>query len=138
VQGKIPGAAFEVLYPYDVNYPTVYGPYKLGGRLNHYVNTPTEWMTAKSGYLEGVKFEALDFGSGTRSNDLVKQVVGLAAQWGYPLRYLFAVFNGGCPWQYEMQTAELPNAKLTPWALDHVCLLGWDLTKKAVPSAQIA
>jgi hypothetical protein len=121
---------FEVLYPYDVNYPRVYGPNKLGGRLNHYVNTPPEWMSLAAGFLEGIKIEALDFGSGTRSLDLCGEAIRLAAGWGWApgqVRYLVALFNGGCPWQYDLQLAQAQQIPaIILWALDHVCLFGWE------------
>jgi hypothetical protein len=135
-------AAFEVLYPYDVNYPSVYGPSRLGGRLNNYVNTPTEWTNSASGYLEAIKIEALDFGSSTRSIDLVASAVLLAGGWGWPpgkISYLYPVDNGGCPWQYEQQLAQGAGiTALLPWALDHVCLFGWDLGEKLIPGSQVA
>jgi hypothetical protein len=130
---------FEVLYPYDVNYPKLYGPFALGGRLNHYVNTPPEWMSHAAGYLEGIKIEALDFGSGTRSLDLAAQAIALAPGWGWPLRlcrYLYPVFNGGCPWQYEQQLARAALIPaLTPFAMDHVCLFAWDVGAELAPAA---
>jgi hypothetical protein len=133
------GAKFEVLYPYDVNYPSVYGMYALGGRLNAYVNTPAAWKSP-GGPLTRIKIEALDFGSGTRSLDLVSQAVSLAQGWGWPsasVRYLFPVFNGGCPYLYEQQLAEAVDvAAVTPFAMDHVCLFGWDLSVKLIPGAQ--
>jgi hypothetical protein len=128
-QAEAPAPQFEALYPYDVNYPSVYGPNQLGGRMNHYVNTPPEWMSQAAGFLEGIKIEALDFGSGTRSLDLCLQAIQLAPGWGWAparVRYLVALFNGGCPWQYDLQlaqAAQIPDIVL--WAMDHVCLFGW-------------
>lgn len=132
-------AKFELLYPYDVNYPSVYGRYGLGGRLNAYVNLPVEWKTKAGSGLDRVKIEALDFGSGTHSLDLVLQAVNLATSWGWALadvRYLFPVFNGGCPLLYEQQIAQTANTPfLTPFAMDHVCLMGWDLSQTLIPDA---
>ena len=138
VQAVYSSAKFEVLYPYDVNYPTVYGPYALGGPLNAWVNTPTAWKTP-AGPLTRIKIEALDFGSGTRSLDLVEQAVTVAQGWGWPtasVRYLFPVFNGGCPFLYEQQIARTGNVgAVTPFAMDHVCLFGWDLSGDPRPGA---
>ena len=138
VKAVYSGARFEVLYPYDVNYPEVYGLYALGGPLNAYVNTPAAWKSA-AGPLTRIKIEALDFGSGTRSLDLVAQAVELAQGWGWAaanVRYLFPVFNGGCPLLYEQQLAEVADvAALTPFAMDHVCLFGWDLSQILRPGA---
>jgi hypothetical protein len=135
------GAQFELLYPYDVNYPEVYGIHDLGGQLNAFVNLPTEWKTKDGSGLDRVKIEALDFGSGTRSLDLAAEAVQLAAGWGWPadsVRYLFPVFNGGCPLTYERQIAvDQGVAALTPFAFDHVCLMGWDLREQLAPGAQI-
>lgn len=130
---------FEALFAYDVNHPTPVGRYNLGGRLNFAVNLPTEWTNPASGYLEAIRIEALDFGSGTRSLDLAAGAIALAIGWGWALSkigYLFPVFNGGCPWQYEMQMAQGAGiASLTPFALDHICLLNWNLGQKLIPGA---
>jgi hypothetical protein len=140
VQVAFPGTVFEALYPYDVNYPRVYGPNKLGGRLNHYVNTPPEWMNPGAGFLEGMKTEALDFASGTRSLDLCAEAIRLAVGWGWPVArvgYLVALFNGGCPWQYDLalgRTAQVPAVIL--WALDHVCLFGWAPWEELAPGVE--
>jgi hypothetical protein len=142
VQGLVAGAKFEILYPADVNWPTPVGRYNVGGQLNHFVNTPAEWQSSTSGYLDLIKVEALDFGSGTRSIDLAAQAIALAPGWGWPLAkiaYLYPVDNGGCPYLYEQQLAEGAGiTALVPWALDHVCLFGWDLTAKLAPSADVA
>ena len=141
VQATYAAAKLEVLYPYDVNYPKVYGVNSLGGRLNAFVNLPVEWQTKAGSGLDRMKIEALDFGSGTHSLDLVKQAVELAIGWGWPLadiRYLFPIFNGGCPLLYEQQIAQDASIPyLTPFAMDHVCLFGWDLNLVVVPSAQV-
>ena len=141
VQGLVAGSLFSALVPYDVNYPSVYGPNRLGGRLNSYVNIPSEWKNPASGYLDGIRIEALDFGAGTRSLDLAAMAVQLAIGWGWALAdigYFYPVFNGGCPWQYEQQLAQAAGiASLVPWAVDHCCLFGWDLRKKLIPGAAV-
>ena len=43
VKSGYPSAKFEVLFPYDVNHPTVVGVHSLGGRLLNFVNFPVEW-----------------------------------------------------------------------------------------------
>ena len=130
VRGKIPGAAFEVLYPYDVNYPAVYGPYELGGPLNHYVNTPPEWTDPKSGYLEGLKIEALDFGAWSRDLNLSRAAVlfGVSLDWPKDsLRHLVPVFQPGYAWRKECRTALGEGVPaVTLWAFDHICLFGID------------
>lgn len=134
-------AKIEVLYPYDVNYPSVYGPNRLGGRLNVYVNLPAEWKTKAGSGLDRMKIEALDFGSSTHSLDLARQAIRLPIGWGWPLdsiRYLFPVMNGGCPFLWEQQIAAGESVPyVTPFAMDHVCLLGWDLGQVLVPRAVI-
>ena len=131
VKGTYNSANFEVLYPYDVNHPTVYGQYQLGGPMNYYVNTPASWLGA--GVLTRIKLEALDFGSGTRSLDLVQELMNLASSWSWGIaniRYLFPIFNGGCPFSYEQMTAKDNGILyLTPFAMDHVCQFNWDLYK---------
>lgn len=138
VRVTYPTALFEALYPYDVNYPSVYGPFGLGGALNFYVNLPTEWKSA--GVLNRIKIEALDFGSGTRSLDLVSQAVALAPGWGWPVadvRYLYPVFNGGCFVLREQQAAQAAAIPyITPFAMDHICLFGWNLHETLRSGAQ--
>jgi hypothetical protein len=56
-----------------------------------------------------VKIEGLDFGSGSRDLMYGRQAMVFPFGQGWPaakLRYLAAVFNGGCPWQYEQRLAQ--------------------------------
>ena len=141
VKAVYPAAIFEVLYPDDVNYPKPAGFYQIGGQLNNYVNTPPEWK--QPGTLDLMKIEALDRGASSRDLNLAIEAIKLAfQQWQWPVgkcSYLFPVFNPGVFFLYEQQAAQdasLPS--LVPFAFDHICLMGWDLTQKLVPSAQVA
>lgn len=140
VRATFAAAKVEILYPYDVNYPTPVGVNNLGGRLNAYVNTPPEWKTKAGSGFDRIKIEALDFGAGTRSLDLMKQAIQLAMGWGWAVadvRYLYPIFNGGCPHLRERQAAEDAGISyLTPFAIDHVCLFGWDVAKRLKSSVQ--
>lgn len=126
-----PTALFEVLWPYDVNYPVPIGRESLGGRLNYAVNLPASWKTKIGSGLDRFKTEALDFGSGnTRSLDLAQQAILFSTVvLGWPLdsvRYLFPVDNGGCPWEAEyLMAVDARMPATTPFAIDHVCLLAW-------------
>jgi hypothetical protein len=141
VQGVYPSAQFEVLYPYDVNYPAPSGAFGVGGALNNYVNTPPEWQ--HPGTLQRIKIEALDRGTSSRNLDLAKTAIQLATvTWSWPAaaaRYLYPVDNGGCPWEREQLAAEAQGlAGLTPFALDHVSLFGWPVADPVIePEAQI-
>jgi hypothetical protein len=100
-----------------------------------------EWAWPHPSPFDLVKIEGLDVGSGSR--DLVhgRQAMGFPFGQGWPaanLRYLAAVFNGGCPWQYEQQlTQNAGYPTVVFWAWDHVQLFGWDVRKRAVPGVQV-
>jgi len=125
LRSAYPAVRCEVLWPYDVNYPTVLSS-GLGGPMNWFVNLPVEWQTASTSGLDGIKTEALQFGSGMRNLDLAQQAIDLFPNFGWPrssLRYLVPVMGSATPWPRELALvwAEgLPAANL--WAIDHVCL----------------
>jgi hypothetical protein len=135
---SFPTVKCELLWPYDVNYPMPIGREGLGGRLNFAVNLPAQWKGQAGSNLDRFKIEALDFGSGTRSLDLALAAIQFPGLMGWPLqsiRYLFPVDNGGCPFLYEQQLAQGAGIPvLTPFAIDHVCLFGWDLREVLSPS----
>lgn len=127
-------AKFEILLPYDVNYPSVVGRYSLGGRLNNHVNIPPDFMSPAAAPFDYVKMEALDFGSGTRSLTLARETMRVPFQIGtWPkasTRYLIAVFNGGCPWEEELLSVWREGVPVALfWATDHVEMFGWPLTE---------
>lgn len=138
VQATFSNAVFELLWPYDVNYPTPYGLYALGGRLNHAVNLPAALLTSSGAPVQRLKLEGLDFGSGSRTLDKVKELLALfQSGWTTPanLRYLFPLFNAGCPWQHELALARAAGyTAITPFAMDHVCLFAWQLDKTLSPT----
>jgi len=116
-----------MLWPYDVNYPTLVGPApSIGGQLNYYVNLPVEWQTQSGSGLDRMKVEALSFGSSMRNLDLAAQAIALFPTFGWPLsqlRYLVPVFGSACPWVRELGLALGAGiATNNLWAFDHVCL----------------
>jgi hypothetical protein len=125
----------EVLWPYDVNYPSVL-PSGLGGRLNRFINLPVEWQAPSTSGLDGIKVEALAFGANLRNLDLAREAVALFPAFGWPrssLRYLVPVFGTATPWPKELAlvwAAGLPVANL--WAIDHVCLLNLAVPEPAL------
>jgi hypothetical protein len=140
VAAAVPGTLFELLWPADVNAPKPTGSHGLGGRLNYWVNLPKEWRT--KGVLDRFKIEALDWGSGTRSLDLALEAIRLPRSLGWPLeaiRYLYPVFNGGCPWEAEYLLAVSERIPaMTPFAMDHCLLFGWRVEEPSLaPSAQL-
>ena len=141
VQAEFPGALFEVLYPYDVNFPLPAGADMVGGALNYFVNTPPAWMAP--GVLQRMKIEALDRGATSRSLVLALTAIQLASStWNWPkglARYLMPVENGGCPWERELAAAEQEGlAEVVLFAFDHVCLFGWALGDPVIaPNAQL-
>lgn len=141
IRAAYPTAVLEILWPYDVNSPQPTGRYSLGGRLNNWVNLPLEWKS--KGALDRFKLEALDYGSGSRNLDLARTAIQYPLHvLSWPLdsiRYLFPVFNGGCPWEAEYLLAlEEQIPATTPFAMDHVCLFGWRIEEPDLaPSAQL-
>ena len=101
VLNEYPEARFEVLFPYDVNYPRPVGVHSLGGRLLRFINFPVDWQTKPSSGFDRIKMEALDFGAYSRNLDLAFETMRFPLNLGWPknsVRYMIPVFNGGCPW----------------------------------------
>ncbi len=132
IRSHHPTTKFEILYPYDVNYPIVVGVHNLGGQLLNFINFPTEWRHSDTAGFDTLKMEALDFGSASRSLNLVRDTVNFPINAGWPkdaLRYMAPIFNGGCPWRQEYRIARqagFPYVNL--WAFDHVCIFNLDLS----------
>ena len=129
IRSAFPAVKCEVLWPYDVNYPTPVGGG--GGQLNRFVNLPAEWQLQSASGLDSMKVEALAFSTGLRNLDLARQAIELFPAFGWPLsalRYLVPVFGSADPWQRELALvwgAGMPFANL--WAFDHVCLFNLDV-----------
>ena len=130
IRSAFPTVKCEVLWPYDVNYPTPVGG--LGGQLNRFVNLPVEWQQQPTSGLDTIKVEALAFSTSLRNLDLARSgrsnssrpSAGLAT----PSAIWFPVFGIADPWERELAlvwAAGLPYANL--WALDHVCLFNLDV-----------
>lgn len=119
-------AKFELLYPYDVNYPVPAGVHQIGGALNNYINLPAEFKVKPGSGLDSMKIEALDFGAWSRNLDLSAAAIQLPIDLGWPrnsLRYLVPIFRGGAAWEKEYQEAVgrgIPTINL--WAFDHINL----------------
>ncbi len=126
VRGAHPSAQFELLFPYDVNYPAPAGVHLIGGRLNRFVNLPAEWEQKETSGLNRLKIEALDFGAWSRDLDLTRASVFFGLGLGWPkdsLRHLLPVFQPGYPWQKECLTALGEGLEgVILWAYDHICL----------------
>ncbi|MGA2185213.1 MAG: hypothetical protein ABSH47_19515 [Bryobacteraceae bacterium] len=131
VLAATPGTKFELLYPYDVNYP-VTNRFGIGGRLNHYVNLPAEYTAKATSGLDRFKMEALSFTSQERNHD--KQKISIAFPMTPPnawprdsVAWLVAWFNGGCPWTREYLLAIDMVSLVNFWAFDHLALFSWPL-----------
>lgn len=119
-------AICELLWPYDVNYPSLVPGSSIGGQLNYAVNLPAEWRSHSTSGLDRVKVEALAFGAGLRNLNLARQAIELFPSFGWPLnrlRYLVPVFGTASPWVRELGLAVGAGIKTNNlWAFDHVCL----------------
>jgi hypothetical protein len=134
VRTAYPSARFEVLLPVDVNFPSLVGPpgQQVGGKLNHFVNIPPEWLAASTAGFDFLKIEALAFGSWMRNIDLGREAIEFLppAAWpGAQLRYLVPVFGTASYWQKEARFAlEQGYGVVNLWAFDHISLYGWKVT----------
>jgi hypothetical protein len=135
VKGACPGARFEWLLPMDTNNPAVYWnagyPYPQGGRMNNYVNIPSQYM-APNADIDRVKLEALSWGASYLNLDLAKAAMAYGfSVLTYPksaTAYLIPWFNGACAWQKQYLAAVNSGIPLVCfWAFDHLCLLNWPL-----------
>lgn len=139
VKATYPGAVIEVLLPLDVNYPSQYGRYDLGGALNHYIHTDPRLMDPSLAPVDRIKIEGLDFGAGSRDGDKARWAMRFPLDFGsWPradVRYLVPWFNGGCPWPAEyLRAANEQTPVINFWAFDHICLMGWPVPLPANPS----
>ena len=133
VKATYSSAKFEVLWPYDVNYPTQTAIAQLGGQLNRYVNLPSQWQAQSGSGLDRFKTEGLAFGATERNLDEASQTIAFPEasplSWAQSATaYLMPLFNGGCPWKSEyLRTVNAGAPLIILWAFDHFCLLGWPL-----------
>ena len=140
VKAAFPATEFEVLFPYDVNYPVPAGVHNLGGRLNRFVNLPVEWESKVSAGFDRFRIEALDHGAWSRDLDLARSCLRFPLDLGWPassVRAMIPVFRGGYPWGREVDYArEIGMEGVNLWAFDHVCLYGWPVGGRGTGRAQ--
>jgi len=136
VLASYPGAKFELLFAYDVCYPSAIWtdavPYPQGGRLNYAVNMPAAYLTKSGSGLDRIKMEALAWGATYRNLTLAEQSIAFpytVGTWSKSdVRYNLPWFNGGCPWTREyLYSVNNGIPCLNLWAFDHGCLMGWPL-----------
>jgi hypothetical protein len=145
VLAAYPGAKFELLWPYDVNYQSCYYtaalPYPQGGRLNRAVNLPAAYLTQAGSGLDRLKMEGLSWGATYRNLTLAQATIQFptaVATWPVAsCRYLVAWFNGGCAWPQEYLFSLNAGIGLAFWAVDHLTLLGWPLPPLPVNAKQV-
>jgi hypothetical protein len=135
VKAAYSGAKFEWLLPLDTNNPSVYWnagyPYPQGGRMNNYVNIPSQYM-GTNGDIDRVKLEALSWGANYLNLDLAKAAMAYGSSVltyaKSATAYLIPWYNGACAWTSQYLAAV--NARMPLicfWAFDHLCLLSWPL-----------
>jgi hypothetical protein len=135
VKGAYSGAKIEWLLPLDTNHPKAYWnagyPYPQGGRMNNYVNIPSQYM-APNGDIDRLKLEALSWGASYLNLDLAKAAMAYGCSvLSYPqsaTAYIIPWFNGACAWTAQYLAALNGVIPLICfWAVDHLCLLSWPL-----------
>lgn len=144
IRTAYPGVRCEVLWPYDVNYPTALpsGTSTLGGQLNRFINLPVEWQTQSTSGLDRMKVEALAFSTGMRSLDLANEAIKLFPAFGWPLdkvSYLVPVFGQAIPWVRELALVWAAGLKVANfWAFDHICLFNLQIPEGILERRSIA
>ena len=140
IRSAFPTVTCEVLWPYDVNYPTSLATG--GGQLNRFVNLPVEWKTKSTSGLDRMKVEALAFATSLRNLNLAREAIGLFPSFGWPLSsltYLVPVFGSATPWIRELSlvhSAGITTVNL--WALDHVCLYNLAVPERSLERRSVA
>jgi hypothetical protein len=128
VRAAYPATRFELLFPYDVNFPYPAGAQQLGGALNRFVNLPVEWESQPASGFDIFKVEALNFAAWSRNAALHRAALEFPLVLGWPsgsVRALIPVFRGGYPWAEDAVYAmDLGVNAVQVWAYDHVCLFG--------------
>jgi hypothetical protein len=141
IRSAYPGVICEVLWPYDVNYPSPVGNPPVGGRLNRGINLPVEWQTQPTSGLDRMKAEALAFGTSLRDLDHAAEAIGLFPRLGWPVnavRYLVPVFGSAIPWYKELNLALAAGLNTNNlWAFDHVCLFNLQVPEPPPPSRSV-
>jgi len=126
IRSRYPSAQSEVLFAYDVNYPTQNDG--LGGSLNRFINFPIEWGSHTTAGFDRLKVEALAFGGRLRNLDLARTAIEFPLGQDWPLssiRYLAPVFVYSSTWEKELALAvglKIPVVNL--WAFDQMCIFG--------------
>lgn len=132
---------FELLYPYDVNWPVNYTnvqyPYNIGGALNNYINLPWQYLSPEDD-IDLFKLEALAWSTSYRTLDNVAATLLFPSTYGLwepgSLSYLIPVDNGGCAWLQELNLAiESGIGNICLWAIDHIILLSWPVPIPLIP-----
>ena len=140
LRAAYPAVTCEVLWPYDVNYPT---PLPTGGgQLNRFVNLPVEWQTKPSSGLDRMKVEALAFATSLRNLNLSREAIELFPSFGWPrssLTYLVSAFGSATPWTRELSLVRAAGiAVANLWALDHVCVYNLNVPERPLDRRSVA
>ncbi len=141
IRSAYPGVICEVLWPYDVNYPSPVGTPPVGGRLNRFINLPVEWQTKPQSGLDRIKAEALAFGTSLRNLDYASDAINLFPSLGWPVsavRYLVPIFGTAVPWYKELNLAIGAGLNTNNlWAFDHICLYNLQVPEPPPPSRSV-
>jgi hypothetical protein len=108
----------------------------VGGVLNNYVNLPSQWKSHTTAPFQIFKLEQLAFITSDRNMNLVTAGLAYAVALDWPLskfRYLYPVDNQGVAQWREYRAAKGAGFTLfTPFAIDQICLIGWDVEPPAI------
>ena len=144
VLAAVAGSKFELLYPGDVTFPSCFSsvqfPFPQGGRLNHVVNLPSQFMAKTGSGLDRFKIEC-QWSVGYRN------YINAVTSYNYPLTLTWTKSDihcilfwsdGGCDWEREyLLILKLGYAGITLWAFDHLIRFGWSRLPAFTPSVQV-
>jgi hypothetical protein len=146
VLGGFASAKFELLFPYDVCYPSCYFtadmPWPQGGRLNRAINMPSAWSTKTGSGLDRMKMEGLSWSATYHNSDKAKETVRFpytVLSWAKAdTCYLIPWFNGGCCWTTEYLFCKTEGTPwINFWAFDHAPLFDWPVNPLPSPKKRI-
>ena len=137
----VPGVTWGLLLPMDVNGSTPTPVSNVGGQLNAAVNIPAAWTAQGTAPFSKLWIEALAFSTTDHNIDLMKVALAKVAAWAWPSAartFLYSIDNASVQqWSDYRLGKRYGYPAMTPFAFDHVNLLGWRLDPPREGGAQI-
>lgn len=129
VVASYPGAVIGLLLPVDVTAPAPYGPFSVGGRLNHAVSIPATFHSPGTAPFDVAIVEGLDHQVSSRDQNRARAASSFFFTSPFSwtdAQMIVGVYNGGAPWATAIQGADSRITTFFPYAMDHVCFFSWE------------